>query len=113
MQRLYTISHKSVKSDITRYNRIYHISTTNYIKTVLKESFRFIPDISGEGLFVMGNKQDPRERYQLRLSKQERETIQFIMERENISVMSKAIRFCVQERAKQIRQREKRLSNGI
>ena len=61
----------------------------------------------------MGNKQDPRERYQLRLSKQERETIQFIMERENISVMSKAIRFCVQERAKQIRQREKRLSNGI
>lgn len=60
---------------------------------------------------MVGNK-EPRERYQLRLSIEERELIHFVMEREGISVMSKAIRYCVQEKAKQIKQREKRWSNG-
>lgn len=58
------------------------------------------------------NNSGPRERYQLRLSVEERELIQFIMEREGIPVMSKAIRRCITDKAKQIQQREKRWSNG-
>ena len=48
------------------------------------------------------------DRFQMRLSEQDRQLIQYVMEQENIPCLAKAIRFCVQQRAETLRRKEQR-----
>ena len=55
---------------------------------------------------TMYTAQQPRDRFNMRFSKQERAQITYIMERENIPDVSKTIRYCVSEKAAQLQAAE-------
>ncbi len=48
------------------------------------------------------------DRFQMRLSQQDRDLIRYVMEQENIPDAAKAIRFCVQQRAESLHRKEQR-----
>lgn len=52
------------------------------------------------------------DRFQMRLSQQDRDLIRYVMERENIPDAAKAIRYCVQQRAESLRRKEQRTANN-